>query len=345
MIVDLEENKITLSDRPNGHQLVIGNSGQGKTFYCCRRIEEDLRAGKKVFIVDYSGSYRENELEKSDFKEKKALRIFKPAQNPIYFSLRMKSEEYFVNAIVSALVQTLKIRSHGQKSALTEAVKASVARFKEVNFAKLYEMLEEMLVLNQDEGSDRKDAIDRLLSRFENLSDVSNLHIRMEKMKKMDKVPGTILQLSDFPMIQREILTEFFVNILWQEVFARQTEKRFDTILLDEFQHMSLAKGGALSSFLREGRKFGISVILSTQFVGKRDVEEQETFLQAGNILIFKPVIKEIKFWAEVISFENAEVWKLILRKLHVGEAVLFGHYRVNENIQIQDKPLICQIR
>ena len=54
MLADKENHKVTLTDRPNGHILVLGKSGSGKTYFLCRKIEEDLEAGKRVFIIDYS---------------------------------------------------------------------------------------------------------------------------------------------------------------------------------------------------------------------------------------------------------------------------------------------------
>jgi len=64
MLCDLENNKVKLENCPNAHLLLIGKSGTGKTFCCCRRMEEAIRKGEKVLIVDYAGSYQENELKK-----------------------------------------------------------------------------------------------------------------------------------------------------------------------------------------------------------------------------------------------------------------------------------------
>ena len=41
-----EKNKILLLDKPNGHLLVLGMSGSGKTFFLCRKIEDAMRSGK-----------------------------------------------------------------------------------------------------------------------------------------------------------------------------------------------------------------------------------------------------------------------------------------------------------
>ena len=90
---------------------------------------------------------------------------------------------------------------------------------------------------------------------------------------------------------------------------------------------MSIKTGTGLSSMLREGRKFGLAVYLSSQFVGNYDVEEMDTLMQCGNILFFRPAVRDIKKTADMISLENPIVWKRILEELQVGEAILKGVY------------------
>lgn len=47
MLKDKEDHVIKISKIPNAHVLILGKSGEGKTYFCCRKIEEDLREGKK----------------------------------------------------------------------------------------------------------------------------------------------------------------------------------------------------------------------------------------------------------------------------------------------------------
>ena len=59
------EATIHLLNTPNAHELYLGKSGSGKTWAICRRVEELYSFGKKILILDYSGSYTVEELEKS----------------------------------------------------------------------------------------------------------------------------------------------------------------------------------------------------------------------------------------------------------------------------------------
>ena len=56
MLMDKENHVIKIREIPNAHLLILGKSGEGKTYFCCRKMEENLRDGKNVIIFDYSNS-------------------------------------------------------------------------------------------------------------------------------------------------------------------------------------------------------------------------------------------------------------------------------------------------
>lgn len=53
MIQDLEKREVEIVYKPNAHFLITGKSGTGKTFYCCRKLEEELRKNKAMLLIDY----------------------------------------------------------------------------------------------------------------------------------------------------------------------------------------------------------------------------------------------------------------------------------------------------
>ena len=54
MLMDKENHEIKICKTPNPHILILGKSGEGKTYFCCRKIEEEIQDGKSVLIFDYS---------------------------------------------------------------------------------------------------------------------------------------------------------------------------------------------------------------------------------------------------------------------------------------------------
>ena len=152
----------------------------------------------------------------------------------------------------------------------------------------------------------------------------------------------TILQLSDYPELQRRFLTSFLTELFWQEV--REGKKRADIVLFDEFQNLSLKPGSALSAILREGRKFDLSAYLSSQFLGNCDKEAVDTLMQAANMLFFRPVPRDLKYVADIIDPGNRQEWVKLLSTLQVGQAVLKGRYSINQNRKECETPIICNV-
>lgn len=114
--------------------------------------------------------------------------------------------------------------------------------------------------------------------------------------------------------------------------------------MLDEFQNLSVRSGTALSAMLREGRKFGLGVWLSSQFLGNYSREEMDTLMQAGNMMFFKPVEREMRLIASMIDYNEISIWRNILQDLQVGEAVLKGRYCLKTNRREVETPIICKI-
>ena len=201
----------------------------------------------------------------------------------------------------------------------------------------------ELLLSERDDADERK-SICHLLTKIDPYSPLQEIQF----LSGMDicedgKYPSmTILQLSNYPEIQRKFLVEFFTEMFWVE--ARMGKGRADIIALDEFQNLDLSPGMALSSMLREGRKFGLSVYLSSQFVAGYDNEAVSTLMQAANKIFFHPCDNDLRMIANFIDPTSPNTWRSILKKLHKGEAVLSGSFRLGRGRKDIHTPIICEI-
>lgn len=349
---DLEGNSINLLHEPNGHLLVWGRSGQGKTYFCQRKIEEECRSGKRVLILDFSGSYTKEQLAKNGFACMDDVIEFSPYRSPFYLMTLFDNSKILGESLSNALLPLLGICGHFQKKLLRRSVKKHLAEHMDWNPAEYMETLETMLEefreqLDMNPGvTAREDyqSIGKIMSRFEPYSDIYNFHVKLQKNAVADRKPIKIIQLSEFPQIQREFLVELIAEILWAEVFSTSGKQRWDIAVFDEMQFMRLHKGSALTNFLREGRKFGISLVLSSQFISNYVKEELETLLQAATKLIFRTTESDTRFTTNIISPQNAREWGRILRNLQVGEAILEGRYTLNGKTRVCEEPIVCRI-
>lgn len=341
MLKDIESNNITLICKPNGHLLVLGMSGSGKTFFLCRKIEDAMRSGKKIFVFDYSASYTDSELAKNHFQTNADFRILNPLESELEWEYRGSDLE---SALLSALVNSLKISSYYQKKLLREAL-ADVEKCNNrdgFTFPDLILTLEKLACVKEDADSVKN--IGHLLTRLEPYAAISEVRlVKSDERKVLPAAPPvTILQLSDYPELSRKFLTSFLTELFWQEV--REGKKRADIVLFDEFQNLSLKPGSALSAILREGRKFELAAYLSSQFLGNYDKEAVDTLMQAGNMLFFRPVPRDVKYVADIIDPGNKQGWVKILDALQVGQAVLKGRYSINRNQKECETPIICNV-
>ena len=287
MIKDCEENRIKLIAKPNGHVLILGQSGSGKTYYLCRKMEEAVKTGKTILLWDYSASYTDSELEKNKFQVDERVRVINPFETELIWPYRGAD---LPAAILNALTKSLNIDSYYQKKLLKEALSE-----KEIcnerggfSFPKLMLSLEYFSFTKEDAESVKN--VGHLLTRVAPYEDIHEVRIIKADERNVHRAVRavTILQLSDYPELQRRFLTSFLTELFWQEV--REGKKRADIVLFDEFQNLSLKPGSALSAILREGRKFDLSAYLSSQFLGNYDKEAVDTLMQAGNMMLFRPV-------------------------------------------------------
>lgn len=339
MLKDLEENRITLSTNPNSHLLILGRSGAGKTYFACRKVEEEIEKGNQIFIFDYSASYVLSELEKNRFQYADLVYILNPIKEDLCWDFSGRNTK---NSLVDALLRGLKIQSYYQKRLLREAIENIFQRGNSFSVPLLMKQLENIYFIKEDSESQKN--IVHLLNRLEPFGEIKELMISSETQEpqKENKRRLTIIQLSDYPEIQRRFLTEFLSELFWEEV--RYGEKKADIVLFDEFQNMDVKRGSALSAMLREGRKFGLSVYLSTQFLGNYDKESVETLMQAGNILFFKPTEREMKFIAKLVDPNHYREWRSVLNGLKIGEAIIKGSYHLNNMTKIIENPILYKV-
>lgn len=341
---DREKNEITIMYTKNPNLLVWGKSGQGKTFFFCREIEKAVAQGQRVLIIDFSGSYTKEEFAKCKFVFRDRLRTLNLCEHAVFWNPKYEREEDFSADLSDALIKVLDINSYFQRSWLRRAVKAHFQKSKNFQMPAFVKTLEALYVQARAEKweTDDIDNIRRLLTRFGRFQRLENFWIQPRKEEWKIPAGVKIYQLSLLPEQEKQFLSELLLELFWKSVQRRQNDQTI--LVLDEFQFLPLRDGNAFFSILREGRKFGLSAFLGTQFVSNYDKEKLESLLQAGTILIFKPTPRDMKFSAGIIDPDRVKTWQGVLQSLDVGEAVLVGNYVINHGVIVHSEPLVCKV-
>lgn len=345
---DREGNVIEMAEIPNEHTLIWGQSGQGKTYFSCRQIETEVSKGKRVLVVDFSGSYSLKELQKNKVKFIDRLEIRDVSKDALYWKVPCQDKENFIAILSGALLECLNITSFYQTKWLKKALAYHFEKHLFFSVPSFMDSLEQLV--NEDEivlnSVSDEENIAHLLSRLMPFENLHNFKVYYAEKGTLD-VPWkqtTVLQISGFADKERRFLAEIILNLLWAETRLCDTYKRFDVLALDEVQFLSLKRDRSFSNMLREGRKYGIALVLATQFLSTYDKEERETLMQAGHFLVFRPSANDISFSARMIALDGVSSWRRILGSLQIGQAVLVGPYRINENKSVATTPIVCEI-
>lgn len=275
-------------------------------------------------------------IKKNQLQYMEAVTIFNPLKQEFTINLLEKGiKSNLTNAIFKLLIK----QGYLQKKLLREAINIMFENKNKFSVPHLIEVLE--LLSYQKEEEEQKNVF-RLLSKLDCYSEIKKIFIS-PCVRTYISEPGIyIIQVSDYGEIQRKFCVEFLAELIWQNI--RHGGKMSDIIILDEFQCMELKPGSALSAMLREGRKYGLSVWLASQFLGNYDKECVDTLMQVGNKIFFRPTENDERIVADFVDSNLNTVWRKIFHNLYIGEAVLKGSYFLNNSQMEIRTPIICKI-
>ena len=137
-----------------------------------------------------------------------------------------------------------------------------------------------------------------------------------------------VLQLAGFVRDDARLITEFSLIDLYWFYRGVGTQRNPRVVVLDEVQNLDHRDESPLAQLLREGRKFGFSLILATQIMSNLDKDEKDRLFLAGHKLFFRPADTELKNYAEIAAVSaggKAEAWQRKLADLEKGECYSLG--------------------
>ena len=338
LLRDAEYNKITIAEEYNKNITILGRSGSGKSYMCQRFIGEMARKGARTIALDFSVSYREDQLIWKD----NIASIIKPYEGEFYYYINVKGEDNFVYWVSTELCKAMGINSFRQRGAFRsfcETIYSEKGYICIEDILKCAEDTIEALIALKDDKEYIK-IVDALIMR---LDEYRNVQIRFSNKKKCNSFKGNIhiIQLDRYPMRIRVMLTKFFMAIVFMEKRNGIGEGLYDYICLDEIQNIISSEStsiegenGELISLIRECRRFGLGTIISTQYLNGFNKSLKSLLMQSGTRLLFRPTDSDIRELATEIEHAHIKEWMDILLRLHRGEAILTGTYIVADRLK-----------
>lgn len=338
-------------DLENRHMLIFGGSGSGKTYAIQCLLLEMAKQGQHAAIIDYTDGFLPSHLEEHLVQQvAPATHVLVQQPFPINPFQRLSREEpgigilhdqpHNVASRVSDVFCSVYDVGDVQRAALAKHIEAGLSDGGHFGLEELHGAL----AADPDTPPTLTLKIAELVKQkpFANTSDSGWEQI----YRHLPLVH--ILQLTNLSKDIQRLIAEF---ALW-DFFAYATRNGSKNtplpIVLDEVQNLDHRTDRALDKLLREGRKFGVSMILATQTISNFNKEQRSRLFQAGHKLFFKPAETERREFAQILA-ESAPVrtrdeWVTELSKLGKGECWSIGPRRISENGPVRRDPIKLRI-
>ena len=301
----------------NNFALILGISGMGKTTLNRNIIQGASIDGIPTVILDYSNSYRREELcfpaDKLTYynvaKEGLGLNILKRRICFVDNIPEYEDNESLSYRVSDMLLNVLRISGANQRMILQKTILEEVQENGDAaSFSRIYSELGGTLLGEKLQYLVNERSFGKL--NWSTLLKDGNI---------------IVIQLSDLNYRRSMIFTELILNDLWNE-----TKKKTlgDYLLcLDEIEHLNFRDDSVMQSILREGRKYSVAMLMTTQFLGERlSKQGREAVEQAAQCFYFRQNEKNITAVAKYIDEAKRPRWKEILRNLRQGEFVFTGN-------------------
>ncbi len=167
--------------------------------------------------------------------------------------------------------------------------------------------------------------------------------------EKMLSAPEEWVQVLPLKGLGREVqklVTEFALWDLYDYACNTGSKTRPIPVVLDEIQNLDHRPDSPIDKMLREGRKFGLSLILATQTTSNFSQEQRDRLFQAGHKLFFKPADTEIERFSSLLSqitHDSKADWSQRLARLEKGQCWCLGPVETSSGA-LQLKPVLVSV-
>lgn len=303
---------------PNEHLLLFGISGSGKSTRVNEILLENVISGRTVIAFDLNGM---------DYQLEPALvNRIDACEDGIDIKLldkrAIESEGGgYINFIAYVVDMFSDIFSLGvrQKGALREAVVYACEHGEE--FESEMEAIATGLEMQNSPVAQ---------GVYNKLWTILKCGVFRQSDKSFVNGKINVLSLQNLNPSTQKNLLEIMLAVMWRVLRTGYAQLEDITIVIDEFQNLSLTRGSVLMEMLREARKYGVQIILATQTTASFSKEVSAALNQAAVQLFFRPANCDVKRIAEKISPENPDYWVIRIKQLQVGQAVAVGELCIN---------------
>lgn len=320
----------------NGHISIFGGSGTGKSTMAINVANQIIKNGGTVLAFDSHNVLCNDEIHtalRADFESTlNEIDVYRDG-----FGVELtphkfpdgteETAEDIVECFVGTLAKTLKLGVK-QKSILKKAMMLAydTGSYHDEGIKVVGEMLEDVGLQKASEVAER-------------LSAITTHNVFVDKPTNIVHGTFNVIRLSQFPFDVQCLLEEIILAFLFRWASTGIFKKKHMFVLIDECHNLNMGNTGILPQILREGRKYGINLILTTQTLSNTKAA-LSLMMQSGLTVFFQTAKNETASVASLIDPANVENWAFVLRHLKRGQFVAAGPLSIGEENWILKKPM-----
>ncbi len=307
-------NPVRISDDAmNQHMLIVGQSGSGKSVRIEDMEHQLLAGGGMIIEIDIHGSHQtanddQNHviLVQKDGLDEELLKL--PDEKG-----RKSLAKSIADSIIASQAAGGQPLGANQKAELRSAVNKVNAEGA---------LLDQIQAALQKQGS--KDA-DKLYARLENF-----LEAKIFRCQGASLAEGKINRISfeGLDDDSRFLAIEIFLSSIMKKCLMQTTKKPI-TVIVDEFQHLSLQPKSSLHQILTEGRKYRLDLVLATQSLKVFERKSLDVIFETAVRLYFRPPDSDAEYIARKLSATRWKSWTNKLQTLRKGESITVGSFLI----------------
>lgn len=309
----------------NQSLLITGASGSGKT---CRMQQIELSLAKNnttVVVLDMGYSHTHTQIMESLRTEYETytnrLQVIRNGIDlPVFNTVPddVIHQKQVVNNITQIIANSTRLRQR-QTMVLRKAIESAYYNYHddENSINVIGKHLLEM-------GSAGEELYDKLWFLFQ-----SNVIKQNDYIIRKGNI--NIIDMSNINPITQKIVVELFLRCLWMTRDINNLDVEY-AVCLDECQNLYLRDDSIVCQMLREGRKFHINLLLTTQSLTQFSPNIRSLLEQTGTHLYFQPSATDLNYIAKSLLQSCGSNQKQCLARLEVGESLAYGDLMVDGN-------------
>lgn len=324
-------NTIMSSENGNKHIAITGASGMGKSYLNDVLILQDIKKGVPVVVLDIGNSFSANQLPEIFKNYINDYKVIYDAQkdigiNPFTLKKYFINDEPYIETPVDAARRIAAILStsisFGDRQ-YTELLKALISLMEEYDNGET-DVVTLRTIYNRlvDTGGYAKGTASRLYAIMNEVKFSENDEDIWYRILDQNNPKVTVFQLSRLDPQSQKMAVNCLLDDLYKYISINGTVDKPFVITIDEFQKISTKSDGQMpiDRLIVEGRKFGASLIMSTQLIDLN--KNNKLFKQLDQMstrIYFKPPISEIPAVAKRLSYNSKLNWKAIINSMYAG--------------------------